>query len=121
MIHSFLGTLGRRFWNRTSLAPALCTGILLAVNLAFFTKAAPTLRLVELSVCREHYLKHDAGVIDSRGYVPEELCKLDSVQRKVAWLFTLDELLHFCCGKSVYDGAQLLFHNEMAESGSARA
>ena len=84
-------------FDRSKASPVLCIAILIALNLAFYSKAAPTLRLVELAVCREHYLAIDAAVVGIDGHVPENLCKLEPIQRKVAWLFTLDELLHFCC------------------------
>ena len=100
--------------SRTSASPLLCTGILLVMNLAFYTKAAPTLRLVELAVCREHYLAVNPSVVDPSGFVPEELCKLGPIQRKVAWLFTLDELLHFCCGKSRGGAARVVTMGETA-------
>ena len=85
---------------RKKFAPHICTAIILALNLAFYSKAAPTLRLVELTVCREYYSVHNPNAIESNGYVSEAFCKDDEIQRKVAWLFTLDELLHFCCGMS---------------------
>ena len=85
--------------RRIRLAPIICAGIILVMNVAFYSKAAPVLRLVELTVCREHFSVHDPSVIGPDGYIDEETCKVDSIQRKVAWLFTLDELLHFCCGE----------------------
>ena len=93
-------TVGDAFsqW-RVRLAPAICAASLLVMNLAFYSKAAPVLRLVELSVCREYFWKHDPSVIDPNGFVDERLCKVDAIQNKVAWLFAADELLHFCCGQ----------------------
>ena len=85
--------------SRAHLAPRLCVGILLVLNLAFYTRSAPVLRLVELTVCREYYVTRDPGLIDSGGYVEEKFCKVDQIQKKVAWLFALDQLLHFCCGE----------------------
>lgn len=57
------------------------------------------LRLVESAVCREYYMSRDPGVVDAGGYIEENFCKVDEIQKKVAWLFALDQLLHFCCGK----------------------
>ncbi|KAJ4367023.1 hypothetical protein N0V83_007553 [Neocucurbitaria cava] len=82
---------------RAKLAPHICVLIVLALNLAFYAKAAPTLRLVELTVCREYYQEHDITKIGPGGFVDEDLCKVSSIQKKVAWLFMADELLHFCC------------------------
>ncbi|KAL2869468.1 major facilitator superfamily domain-containing protein [Aspergillus lucknowensis] len=82
---------------RAHLVPLICAACLTVMNLAFYSKAAPTLRLVELTTCREYYQEHDPSVINGDGYIDEQLCKIDAVQRKVAWLFAADELLHFCC------------------------
>lgn len=84
---------------RRRLAPRLCAAILLVLNLAFYSRSAPVLRLVESAVCREYYVRHDPGFGDAGGYIEEKFCKVDEVQKKVAWLFALDQLLHFCCGK----------------------
>lgn len=84
---------------RRRLAPRLCAGILLALNLAFYSRSAPVLRLVESAVCREYYINRNPGFDDSGGYVEEKSCKVDEIQKKVAWLFAIDQLLHFCCGR----------------------
>ena len=83
---------------RAKLAPLNCVLIVLALNLAFYAKAAPTLRLVELTVCREYYEQHDVSKIGPGGFVDESDCKVSIIQKKVGWLFMADELLHFCCG-----------------------
>lgn len=85
---------------RAKLASHICVLIVLALNLAFYAKAAPTLRLVELTVCREYYQEHDVSKIGPGGFVDERECKVSAIQKKVAWLFMADELLHFCCGKA---------------------
>ena len=92
----------RTSWGplRSRLAVYTCAAIILVLNLAFYSKGAPTLRLVELTICREYYQVHDPSVIDSKGFVEERLCKASPIQKELAWLFALDEILHFCCGKS---------------------
>ncbi|CAO2655437.1 Nn.00g105010.m01.CDS01 [Neocucurbitaria sp. VM-36] len=82
---------------RATLAPHICVLIVLALNIAFYAKTAPTLRLVELTVCREYYREHDISKIGPDGFIDEKLCKVSTIQHKVAWLFMADELLHFCC------------------------
>ncbi|PSN59644.1 MFS general substrate transporter [Corynespora cassiicola Philippines] len=82
---------------RAKLAPHICVLIVLALNLAFYAKAAPTLRLVELTVCREYWEKNDATKVGLGGRVDEAECKVAAIQKKVAYLFMADELLHFCC------------------------
>lgn len=90
----------KRSWRATN-ARWLCAAIVLVLNLAFYAKAGPTLRLVELAVCREYYAEHDPGKIRPDGGVDESECKLDGIQSKVAWLFMADELLHFVCGETL--------------------
>lgn len=85
---------------RAKLAPQICVLIMLVLNLAFYAKAAPTLRLVELTVCREYYQEHDDSKIGPGGSVDENDCKVGVIQ-KVVWLFMADELLHFCCGQLI--------------------
>ncbi|KAL3468899.1 major facilitator superfamily domain-containing protein [Aspergillus californicus] len=36
--------------------------------------------------CSDYYRKHDPSVIDPGGQIPELLCKVSEVQKKVAWL-----------------------------------
>jgi hypothetical protein len=83
---------------RERIAPHLCAAIILFNNISFYSQSAPWLRLVELSSCREYYAVHDPSTIGPGGYIEEELCKLDPIQKKMAWLFMLDQLLHFVCG-----------------------
>src|SRR6186713_115789 len=77
---------------RVKFAPHLCAMIVLALNLAFYAKAAPTLRLVENAVCREHYQEHDPSKIGPGGFVDEAESKLSVIQKKVAWLFMATQL-----------------------------
>jgi hypothetical protein len=84
---------------RERIAPHLCAAIILFNNISFYSQGAPWLRLVELSTCREYYTIHDPSVIGHGGYIEEKLCKLDPIQKKMAWLFMWDQLLHFVCGE----------------------
>ncbi len=85
---------------RSQFAVYTCAAIILVLNVAFYSKGAPTLRLVELAICREYYKIHDPSVIGPDGFIPERLCKVSAIQKELAWLFALNEILHFCCGKS---------------------
>lgn len=80
-------------------APHVCALIILFQNISFYSQTAPWLRLVEASTCREYYAIHDPSVIGPGGFIEEKMCKLDPIQRKMAWLFMCDQLLHFTCGK----------------------
>jgi len=42
--------------------------------------------VIELRLCQEHYQKYDVSVIQPDGSIPELLCKIKDVQRKLAWL-----------------------------------
>jgi hypothetical protein len=83
---------------RTRLAPYICAAIIFALNFAVYTMQAPFVRMIELAVCREYYAAQDPSVIDPGGFVDEKFCKVDSIQKKVAWLLAIDQLLEFCCG-----------------------
>jgi hypothetical protein len=97
-VRRMFGADDKTHW-RARLAPHICMATVLALNIAFYAKSAPTLRLVELTVCREYYAEHDPGKIGDGGFVDERECKMADVQKKVAWLFMADELLHFVCGE----------------------
>jgi len=42
--------------------------------------------LIELGICREHYLVADPSLIDNNGRIPEYLCKSPDIQQKLAHL-----------------------------------
>jgi MFS family permease len=70
---------------------AIRTATLAAAFLVFFTfadvlKYISSVRLVELGICREHYLQSDPSVIDDHGNIPENLCKSGDVQQRLAHL-----------------------------------
>ena len=54
------------------------------VDISFMMGAAPTTRLLELGICREHYRLADPSVIEPGGNVPELLCKIGEVQSQLA-------------------------------------
>ena len=56
------------------------------VNLAWSLYQLPVSRVVESRLCREHYAVADPAVLRPDGSVPEELCKIDEVQRPLGWL-----------------------------------
>jgi hypothetical protein len=89
---------GRNSSVRVKLAPYVCGAMVVATHLAFYTMFVPMVRLIELAVCREYYNIHDPTLIDPGGYVEEGRCKVDSIQRKLAWLMTLNQLLSYAGG-----------------------
>jgi MFS family permease len=54
----------------------LCALFTLTVQLASELSAAPSLRMIELAICRHHY--------NMRGSIPNDLCSSDDIQRRVA-------------------------------------
>ncbi|KAI0599625.1 major facilitator superfamily domain-containing protein [Biscogniauxia sp. FL1348] len=70
--------------HRLVIAPVLA--LLLLVNLATGSLfQLPLNRLVEQSLCREYYGTRDPSIDPSKG-ISEELCKVDEVQKGLAWI-----------------------------------
>lgn len=63
------------------IATFLCIG-----SIGEVFKMISSVRLIELGICREHYLLHDPSVIGSDKRVPEALCKLPNIQQELAHL-----------------------------------
>ena len=76
----------------------VCVATVLVLNLSFYSMGAPSVRIMELAVCREYYSAHDPKVIQNNGDIDEHLCKLDSIQKKTAWLLMGNQLLGFLGG-----------------------
>jgi hypothetical protein len=83
-------------YRRSQLWPLLC--LLILTNLATSLYTLPLNRVIELRLCREHYLQHEPSVIDLNGSIPEQMCKIDEVQRKLAWLQGIMETTYVVCG-----------------------
>jgi hypothetical protein len=58
----------------------------------------PLNRLIESRYCYNYYRSNDPSVIGPGNGIPEELCKLNSIQRKLALLQGSIETLHVLCG-----------------------
>lgn len=65
---------------------ASTTTFLILFTLADLLKYVAVVRLLELGVCREYLLKHEPGLVDDNGFVPENLCKLSEIQQSLAHL-----------------------------------
>ncbi|KAK4096149.1 hypothetical protein N658DRAFT_459203, partial [Parathielavia hyrcaniae] len=63
------------------------------VNLAWSLYQLPVSRVVESRLCREHYAAHHSSALRPDGSVPEELCKIDDVQRRLGRLQGVTEAL----------------------------
>lgn len=58
----------------------------------------PLNRVIELRLCREHYSLHNPSAISPDGSIPEKLCKIDEVQKQLAWLQGVMETTLVVCG-----------------------
>ncbi|KAF4957186.1 hypothetical protein FGADI_3251 [Fusarium gaditjirri] len=74
----------------------LCIVLAVVSDVGESLYAAPRVRLFESVACTRHYLRHDPSLVDRDGSVPERLCKIDSVQDKVAsvvgWQYFFDAI-----------------------------
>lgn len=60
--------------------------LLLLVNLATALYQLPVNRVIERRLCHEYFVQHDPSKLAPDGTVAEELCKIDDVQRGLAWI-----------------------------------
>ncbi|CAI6335711.1 unnamed protein product [Periconia digitata] len=67
-----------------SIRPLITTVLLIYLAQALYT--LPINRVIEFRLCQDHYLQWDPSAILDDGSVPEKLCKIDDVQRRLAWL-----------------------------------
>jgi hypothetical protein len=62
--------------------------------------------VIEVRLCQEHYQKHDVSVIQPDGSIPEMLCKIKDVQRKLAWLQGTMETMSVVLGMSLMSSVE---------------
>ncbi|QDS69375.1 hypothetical protein FKW77_004409 [Venturia effusa] len=61
--------------------------VLLALqNMAIKLMNLPLNRVIELRYCQQYYIQHDPAQVRPGGSIAEKLCKLDSIQQKLAWM-----------------------------------
>lgn len=72
--------------------------LLLLVYMAQALYTLPLNRVIELRLCEEYYTRYDPSVIQRDGSIPEKLCKIDEVQRQLAWLQGIMETTLVVCG-----------------------
>ncbi|KAF1939108.1 hypothetical protein EJ02DRAFT_446404 [Clathrospora elynae] len=71
--------------------------LLVLVHLSVVLYTLPLNRVIELRLCQEHYSLHDPSVIQPDGSIPEKLCKIDDIQRRLAWLQGIMETILVVC------------------------
>lgn len=82
--------------NKHAIRPLIVLLILVHLSAVLYTLLLN--RVIELRLCREHYELHDPSVIPATGAIPEKLCKIDEVQRRLAWLQGVMETTLVVCG-----------------------
>ncbi|XP_014559253.1 hypothetical protein COCVIDRAFT_92226 [Bipolaris victoriae FI3] len=71
--------------------------LLVLVHLSAVLYTLPLNRVIELRLCQAHYELRDPLAIQPDGSIPEKLCKIDDVQRRLAWLQgTMETTLVVC-------------------------
>ncbi|UKZ51059.1 hypothetical protein TrVGV298_004814 [Trichoderma virens] len=74
-------------WGKVAIQNAvLAATFLVLYAFADILRYISTVRLVELGICREHFLQSDPQSEDYYGNIPEHLCKLPSIQQRLAHL-----------------------------------
>ena len=71
--------------------------VLIFVMIAFidvgaYLAEAPMTRLYEANLCLKYYHEQDPSVIPGDGSIPEQLCKVDVVQQRLASIFGWQEM-----------------------------
>lgn len=72
--------------------------LLVLVHLSAVLYTLPLNRVIELRLCQEHYEGREPSAFDPDGSIPEKLCKVDEVQRRLAWLQGIMETTLVVCG-----------------------
>jgi MFS family permease len=65
----------------------LAVGLIAIVDVGAFLADPPRIRMFEANLCLSYYRQHDASAIGPDGTIPEQLCKIDPVQQKLAMIF----------------------------------
>ncbi|KAF2819922.1 hypothetical protein CC86DRAFT_334107 [Ophiobolus disseminans] len=71
--------------------------LLILVHLSTVLYTLPLNRVIELRLCQTYYALHDPLSIRPDGSIPESLCKIDTVQRQLAWLQGIMETTSVVC------------------------
>lgn len=82
--------------NNESIRPLIVLLILVHLSAVLYT--LPLNRVIELRLCQDYYEHHDSALIPEYGSIPEKLCKIDGIQRQLAWLQGIMETTMVVCG-----------------------
>lgn len=75
--------------------------LLVLVHLANVLYTLPINRVIEMRLCREHYAADPTTPIKPRESIPEKMCKIDDIQRNLAWLQGVMETTLVVCGRKI--------------------
>ncbi|KAI1412741.1 major facilitator superfamily transporter [Hypoxylon sp. FL1857] len=78
---------------RSKLAILALLALILLTGLSASLYQLPLNRVIERRLCREYYRTHDPSAIYSDGNIDEKLCKLDAIQKSLAWYVGIMETL----------------------------
>ncbi|KAF8537766.1 major facilitator superfamily domain-containing protein [Trichophaea hybrida] len=78
--------LRRIFGSLRAYATFLCAVLIVTLFIAVFLSAAPQLRLIESIICSNYYRENDRRIFNENGNIPEQYCKVDSIQEELAFL-----------------------------------
>jgi MFS family permease len=62
------------------------------IDVGAYLAEAPLTRLFEANLCLKYYREQDPSVIPGDGSIPEQLCKVDVVQQRLASIFGWQEM-----------------------------
>ncbi|KAF1848741.1 MFS general substrate transporter [Cucurbitaria berberidis CBS 394.84] len=65
----------------------LAFALVAIIDVGAFLAEPPKIRVYEANLCLLYYREHDPSVIGDNGAIPEQLCKVDAVQQKMAMIF----------------------------------
>lgn len=72
--------------------------LLILVHFATALYTLPLNRVIERRLCYEHYARLDPHSFPPNDIIPEKVCKVDAVQRQLAWLQGIMETTLVVCG-----------------------
>jgi hypothetical protein len=94
----------KRFWSfdipEYYYPLGLCLAWVLVADSGGSMSGIPEVRLMEMAVCRDFYRIHDPAIIGPPplSYVDENLCKLDEIQSRLAYLRATKSILDMLPG-----------------------
>lgn len=72
----------------------LLFSIIALIDVGAYLADAPQTRIFEANLCYKYYLQEDPSVIRGDATIPEELCKVDVVQQRLASIFGWQEMFN---------------------------